>query len=183
MNLSCTRPKLSELMFLVYSRPLHPELFELLRERHIQRETYQASVRITDAGHLVSWQHGSICLSEVLAMARSPLPRKRRLLACRLRGERTETVQCADGVVYQTSLTVERLERSLFARMHDELESDAVSPGLVHNFRPHHRLSPSPLSYIAIEARLGTLLIQAFHTFPDECAIVKIQSLYECDRR
>lgn len=183
MGLSCTRPKLSDLLFLVYSRPLHPELFDVFREQQVQRDEYQAIVQITDSCHLVAWRHAQVCLTEVLATPCNPLPQRRKLLSCKLRGERTETVQCADGVVYQTSFTVERLERSVFVRINDELENDASARGLFHNFQPHHRLAPSPLSYIAIEARLQSLLVQAFHTFPEECAVLKIQSLFECNGR
>ena len=109
----------------------------------------------------------------------NPLPQKRRLLACRLREERTETIQCGPAVVYQTSLTVERLQPQIFTRLHDELESDALRRGIFHNFRPLHRLALSPLSHIAIEARAHSLLIQAFHTFPDDYVILKSQSLFE----
>ena len=35
------------------------------------------------------------------------------------------------------------------------------------------------LSYINIESRNRSLLVQAFHTFPDDYAIVKSQSRFE----
>jgi hypothetical protein len=35
------------------------------------------------------------------------------------------------------------------------------------------------LSYISVETRQRSLLIQAFHTFPDDYAIVKTQSVFE----
>jgi hypothetical protein len=35
------------------------------------------------------------------------------------------------------------------------------------------------LSYIDVGTRNRTWLVQAFHTFPDDYAIVKSQSLYE----
>lgn len=179
MNVGCVRPKLSELVFLVYGRPLHPELFDVFREQHIQRDDYHATVRITDTCHLVSWQHNGQCLTELVTTLDNPLPSKRRLLTCRVRGDRTETIQYAPSLTYQMSFTVERLAPEIFARIHEEIEADAPVRGLFHNFRPQHRLARSPLSHIAIEARARSLLIHAFHTFPDDCAIVKSQSLYE----
>jgi hypothetical protein len=179
MNVSCVRPALSELYFVVYSRPLHPELFGIVREQQIHRDDYQATVRITDTCHVVSWRREDVCLTELVTTLDNPLPKKRRLLSCRLRGERSETIQCAAAIVYQTSFTVERLEPRLFARIHEELECDAHGRGIFHNFLPQHRLAISPLSHIAIEARSRSLLIHAFHTFPDDCAIVKSQSLFE----
>jgi hypothetical protein len=35
------------------------------------------------------------------------------------------------------------------------------------------------LSFIGVESRQKKLLIQSFHTFPDDYAIVKTQSLFE----
>jgi hypothetical protein len=34
------------------------------------------------------------------------------------------------------------------------------------------------LSYVNIETRTRSMLVQAFHTFPDDLAIVKSQSLF-----
>ena len=182
MGVSFVRPNVSELCFLLYSRPLHPELFDVYREQYIHRDDYQAVIRITDTCHVVTWQHEDVCLTELVTTPENPLPKKRRLLTCRLRGERSETMQLGAGVVYQTSFTVERLEREIFARLQLEHESDAQERGIFHHFHPPHRLAASPLSHIAIEARARSLLLHTFHTFPDECAIVKSQSLFEFKR-
>jgi hypothetical protein len=179
MSVGFVRPKVSDLMFLVYSRPLHPELFDIVRDQQIHRDDYQASICITDSCHLVRWQHNDVCVTELVARADNPLPQKRRLLACRVRGERTETIQCAPTVVYQTSIGVERLDPKVYTRIHDELECDALRRGIFHNFRPHQRLALSPISHIAIEAHAKSLLVQAFHTFPEDCTILRTQSLFE----
>ncbi len=182
MGVSFVRPKLADLCFLLYSRPLHPELFDVYRQQIIHRDDYQAIVRITDTCHLVTWQRDGVCLTELVTTPENPLPKKRRLLICRLRGERSETIQCAAGVVYQTSFAVERLEREIFGRLQMELEHDAQERGISYSFVPPHRLASSPLSHITIEARARSLLVQTFHTFPDDCAIVKSQSLFEFQR-
>jgi len=41
------------------------------------------------------------------------------------------------------------------------------------------RLALGALSYVNVETRNRCMLVQAFHTFPDDCAIVKSQSLFE----
>ena len=47
----------------------------------------------------------------------------------------------------------------------------------------HNDYDPSDrygaLSYINVESRNRSLIVQAFHTFPDDYAIVKTQSVYE----
>ncbi len=48
---------------------------------------------------------------------------------------------------------------------------------MFHKFDSSGRMALGALSYINVETRSRSLLVQAFHTFPDDCAIVKSQSL------
>ena len=59
------RPKVAELVFQLYGRTLHPELFEVFGTQTIQRGDYRARVSITSAGHVVSWQYKGLVLTEV----------------------------------------------------------------------------------------------------------------------
>jgi len=49
----------------------------------------------------------------------------------------------------------------------------------MHTFASSGRMALGALSYVHVESRNRSLLVQAFHTFPDDCAIVKSQSLFE----
>jgi len=82
------RPKVTELVFQLYGRSLHPELFETHASRTIERGGYQATVSITSDGHLVTWQKAGLTLTEVAASVTQPLPQRRRLISHRLAGER-----------------------------------------------------------------------------------------------
>jgi hypothetical protein len=107
------------------------------------------------------------------------LPQKRRLLSYRLRGEHGGKLACAHGVSYQASFQVEVLAPEIFYHVHDEILADGAKRGLLHNFQPHHRLALAPLGLITAEGRDGCLVINTFHTFPDEYTVVKSQSLIE----
>ena len=179
MSVHLTRPRVSDLVFQVYGRPLHPELFDILATRRVRREDYELTIWITRTGHVVAWENADVYLSEVAAAADQPLPEKRRLLSWRLRGERSDAVTCAHRVTYQTTFQVEVLPPELFLHVHDEIVSDGSKRGLLHNFQPHHRLALSPLGFVAVEARPGCLFVGTFHTFPDENTVVKTQSLIE----
>ncbi len=74
------RPKIAELVFQVYGRSLHPELFQVHSTRLVERNLYTATVQITSAGHVVTWRYGGLILTEVAASAQHPLPQKRRLM-------------------------------------------------------------------------------------------------------
>src|SRR5438067_1931966 len=89
------RPRVSDLVFHLYGRPLHPELFDILAVRKIQRENYELAVRITRTGHVLTWENADVLLTEVATAADQPLPGSRRLLDYRLRGEHSGTLPCA----------------------------------------------------------------------------------------
>jgi hypothetical protein len=179
MGVFLTRPAVSDLVFQVYGRPLHPEFFDILATRKVQREDYELTVWITRTGHVLTWDNANVCLTEVAAATDEPLPEQRRLRHWKLRGERSDVVGCAHGIRYQTTFQVEVLPREIFLHVHDEILLDGSKRGLLHNFRPHHRLSLAPLGLITVETQLGCLFVSTFHTFPDENTVVKSQSMIE----
>jgi hypothetical protein len=50
---------------------------------------------------------------------------------------------------------------------------------VAHRFEAPGRLDVGAFSWIDVETRPRSLLVQTFHTFPDDSAIVKTQSLFE----
>ncbi len=179
MGVLLTRPPLDDLVFQVYARPLHPELFDILATRRVQREDYDLTIRLTRTGHVISWENADVHLTEVAAAGDEPLPERRRLRHWRLRGERADAIRCARQVSYQVTFQVEVLPPEIFLHVHDEILRDGSKRGLLHHFPAHHRLSLAPLGLVTVEARPGCLFLSTFHTFPGECAVVKTQSLIE----
>jgi hypothetical protein len=167
------------LVFQLYGRPLHPELFQIHCSRTIERGNYQAKIDITSAGHVVTWRYGGLTLTEVAASARNPLVKRRRLLSYGLRGQRHDRVDCPGGACYQMSFQLEPAEPEEFWLFQQGLALDGQMRGLLHRFDASGRIATGALSYINIETRSRHLLIQAFHTFPDDYAIVKSQSLFQ----
>lgn len=178
MGVDSLRPRVSELSFLLYGRPLHPELFDVVARRHVHRGDYDLTVQITRTGHVISWTDHQVHLTEIAAAAQ-PLPERLRLFQHRLRGEQTEVVSCGHGINYQASFQVETLAPEIFLHVHDEILADGGKRGLLHNFQPNHRLCLAPLGFVSIEAKADCLFLSSFHTFPDEHTVVKTQSLIE----
>jgi hypothetical protein len=179
MSVFYVRPRVADLVFQLYGRPLHPELFEILATHKVQREDYELTLRVTRTGHVITWENQDVILTEIAASADQPLPEKRRLLHYRMRGEHSGLLPCAHGVIYQMTFQVETLQPEIFLHVHDEILADGCKRGLLHNFQPHHRLAVSPLGFIAVEYRANCLFLSTFHTFPDEHTVVKSQSLIE----
>ena len=173
------RPKVAELVFQLYGRSLHPELFEVYESRAVKRGDYGAKIEITSAGHVVTWRYAGLTLTEVAASAHHPLPERRRLLSYRLRGERNDRVECRGGVCYQFGFQLESVDPEIFWTFQHELVRDGQRQGMFHKFDSSGRMALGALSYINVDSRDRQLLIQAFHTFPDDYAIVKSQSMFQ----
>lgn len=172
------RPKVAELVFQLYGRALHPELFDIHETRTVERGGYEAKIQITSAGHLVTWRYDGLTLTEVAAAAHHPLPQRRRLMSHRLLGECQDRVECRGGCTYQVRFELEPLNPTVLWSFQQELINDGQRKGMLHTFDASGRVALGAISYIHLEARNRSLLIQAFHTFPDDSAIVKSESIF-----
>jgi hypothetical protein len=179
MGTPIVRPLVADLVFQVYSRPVHPEFFEVLAFRQVRQSDFELQVRITRTGHVVSWASDEVHLTEVTAAADQELPEQNRLLHYRLRNEQSASLARSRGVQYQASFQVEVLPPELFAHVHDEILSDGSKRGLLHHFASQNRLALAPLGYVQAEFRPGCLFVTSFHTFPCEHTVIKTQSLIE----
>lgn len=178
--MTAVRPKVAELLFQLYGRSLHPELFEVYQSRTVERSRYTAKVQITSAGHLVTWQSEDAIVTEVAAAANHPLPEQRRLLAHRLHGSHSESVVCPGKMNYEVDFRLETIAPELFFAFQQKLTNENVK-GLLHSFDASGRVAMGAVSYINIDSREKSLLIQAFHTFPDDSVIVKSQSTFRLE--
>lgn len=179
MNTFDTRPRVADLVYHLYDRPLHPELFEVLAIHRVAKRDFTLTVRITRTGHAISWDGPHGHLTEVAADAGATLPSQRAIFRHKIRGEKNAAHNCGSKLKYQTSFQVETLADEVYAHVHEEILRDGLNRGLLHNFRPNHRLTMAPLGFITTEAWAGNLVVSAFHTFPAERTVVKTQSLIE----
>jgi Protein of unknown function DUF2617 len=179
MGVGFGRSKVTDLTFQVYNRSLHPEWFATREFRRVEQKRWTADVRIVDGGHTAVFLCGSVRLTEVLCGPETVLPEFGRLFYSQLRRERS-TVLRPDGMIeYQSCLEVERVDREIFRHLCEEMVLSASGNLLIHRFPASNRLAPPPISHIQFSARASDVSIQSFHSFPDECAIVRTQSLFE----
>lgn len=179
--MSLARPAVQDLVFQLYDRPLHPELFETVACETVVRPDFQALVRITRSGHVVAWSARKgppLFLTEVVNADEEHLP-TRKLLNHAFRQERFARVEPRLGVRYQACFQVETLPRVHFLKVNDELLRESKRHGFIHFFPPNESFELPPLGYVTMDGRPGCQLVHAYHTFPEECTVVKTQSLFE----
>jgi hypothetical protein len=179
MGVSSGRSRVGDLAFQVFGRTIHPDWFSVRGHKRISHTLWEADVRIVEGGHVILWSSGTIRLAEVLAGPETVLPEPGLLYHSTVRHERSTAIRPNPRSEYQTCFAVERIEPKVFAHLTDELTLEAHRGGLYHRFAPRNRLAPAPLSRLYFEARPRGLSVQGFHTFPEERAIVRTQSLFE----
>jgi hypothetical protein len=178
MGVPLVRPRVADVVFRLYDRPLHPELFEVVAARAVERDGCRLTVRLTRTGHTLGWSGAGVHLEEVIAAADQELPEFGVRLAHHFDGGRRGRCELP-GVKYQMASQREVLEPEQFAHLHAELVADGQRKGLVYHCPAGNRIGLSPLGVVIVEALPRCLSVSAFHTFPDEFAILKTQSLIE----
>ena len=179
MTVGIVRPNVSDLLFHVFERSLHPELFEVRNAARVRQPRFIATIRIFDTGHWVEFRTRRDKLSEVVASREQPLPERFEILQRRINRDRDEKLKLASGLTYSTSFQFEQFSPERFLEVHEELASDCEKAPLRHSFAGKNRLAPSALSFLQTDVWSHSLLVHSFHTFPETCTLVKTQSLFE----
>jgi hypothetical protein len=182
MAVTSGRAPVASTAFQVFAKTIHPDWFTVRGHRRLTQESWEADVRIIEGGHVVLFRSGAVRLTEVLAGPEVVLPEPGLLFHSPIKHERSASLQPSGAVEYQTCFEVERVDTAVFAHLCDEMVLDAKGGRLFHRFAPSNRLAPAPISLIHVEARTSGLSVLAFHSFPDERAIVRTQSLFEPNR-
>lgn len=179
MSLSVARPDVANLVLRAYGRALHPDLLCHHMSTRITVPGIAVDLRLIPSGHAFVIQSSCRTLTEMISERHEAGPVRGQLLEHRIAGCRTETVEFEAGLRYDTSCTLERLSLSQFVRAHEELAADGARATLFVEFPGKNRFSPGLLSVVQAEVARDSVTIHAFHTFPEQLAVVKTQSLLQ----
>ena len=168
-----------ELVFSLFQRPLHPELFQIYAKRQFKTEKYEALIWVTGCTHVVSVFAGDVCLSEVVSAPSQPLPKRGLIERFQFRGPRSHKCTLSRGVNYMTDFQVERMSPNLYRQSHIDLERFARNRGVFIKFPTLEIGGLQPFCYIDFEARQKELHIHTFSAYPEQVTMIKTQSLFD----
>lgn len=174
-----TKQRVDELLFCLYQRALHPELFHIHRAKRIEQTRYQAEIWVVGLAHVVTVQCGDQILTEVITEDNDLLPKAGLATSFRFRGERDHAQSFNDGFKYILSTQVERMTPQLFPATHRDYIHYAQNRGLLVTFDDWAHDGLAPFSFVDCDARDHELHIHAFHAFPEELTLLKTQSIFE----
>lgn len=175
------RPKITDLNFHLFARNVHPELFEVCAHRTLVRENYELEIGITTDGHVITFRHEEIQLTEISAGVHHPLPTQRVLLSHPIEGVCQDATTFKDTVGYQSEVQLEGVQPQTFVTIEQQLDEKIECEGLVHRFHSNGRLAFGAISYINVQAFHHHVRIRTFHTFPETCAVLKSESRFSLD--
>ena len=173
------KQSLSSLRFLLYDRPLHPELFDIYHDHHLVKKGYEAQIWVTGCTHVIGFYRDGLSLVQLTADAEALLPHRGLLLEMPFRGERDHECKRAEGINYMMNFQVESMSPMVYSKTHHDLARQGTRHGLFVPFPMWMSRSLTPFTYIDYEAKPNELHVFAFHAFPEELTMVRTQSLFE----
>jgi hypothetical protein len=176
-----TAQRIDELHFFLFNRALHPELFNIHRNKRVRQRRYQAEIWFTGLSHVVTFQFQEYHVTELIGMDSELMPKTGLVTEFRFRGEQDLNESFENGIGYIMSSQVERMTSNLFTATHRDLVRHAKKRGILVPFKDWVGEGLEPFSFIDYEPRDFELHINAFHAFPEDLTVLKTQSIFELD--
>ena len=120
-------------------------------------------------------------ITEVNCDGGRDLTHRGRCLSTRLVNSRDVEAQPLPGVTFQASVQLEKLDAEVFERVTQEFQNDRRNATVSHVFGSRNRLQPQAVSLVFADCGPRSIVVHAFHSFPDDFAVVRTQSLYQFD--
>ncbi len=178
MAVGYLRPDVADMVLRVFERSVHPELIETLCEKTISVGRNQAVLRISRNGHALEFRTKERIITEVATSKFSPLPSQGRMVDRRLIGYRTHMFDSL-GLRYHCSYQLDAVPADVYLQVHREMEADARKAILTTSLPGSSPSSPNCLSYLMSDLLPEGLVVHSFHTYPDNGAVLRIQTLFE----
>jgi hypothetical protein len=162
----------------LYGRALHPELFTLKDRKVLKTKDYEFEAWIMNGGHMLRFEHRTMCASELVTDQDGSLPDSGVLAAALCAGERDyEHKFPRDGVLYLTTVQTETLSENLYAATFEEMLSFAVEvTGMCCVWEDGVGRC---LSLIDIQRYPNELHAQAYHLQANGGVVVRTQTIFE----
>lgn len=178
MPIQLTRPDVADMVLRTYERPLHPELFESIRSCTFSVGGHKATVRLGMSGHVLVFRTDEKTLTEVATAKQDSLPEHLLVIHRRLIGYRTHMIDLP-GIRYHCSYQLEHVPLDIYLQLHREMEADAHNATLAITVPGATDHSPNCISLLKCDVLSEGLVVHAFHTFPENAAVLRTQTLFE----
>jgi len=162
----------------VYSRPMHPELFHILGRRGISFGPYTFEAWIMRGRHMCRFEIPGACACEVVSESLDGLPETGVVETILCAGEREfEHRFTRSKLSYMTSVQTEQLSTNLYLSTFEELdEFSREAKALVSRW--DDEIGPC-MSILDIQRFAREIHVQSYHLIARENLVLRTLSLFE----
>lgn len=178
MAVQTNRPDVADMTLRAFERALHPELFAADKSCVVKAGQTEVRFHLSPGGHVIEFLTEKCCVTETALTKQISLPQKMRIVDRRLIGYRTHMVDLP-GVRYHCSYQLESVPPDVYLQLHREFEADSRSATLALRIPGATEHSPECLSLLKCDVIPEGLVVHSYHTFPDDAAVLRIQTLFE----
>lgn len=163
---------------ILYSRGVHPELFDIRARRGIRHGRYGFEAWLLPGRHVLVFEFAGHCLTEHVTDQERGLPDAGVVEAFLCAGERELERQFEDSKIgYMTSAQTEQLGENLFQATYEELDELARdTKALTHRWNDE---SGRCLSLVDTQRFSREVHIQCYHMIAREGLVLRTQSIFE----
>lgn len=181
MSTQSIRPSIAETSYRLFDRPLHPELFDPVIVGRLRSHRYQLSIGLCDGGHYMQFTSNGKSIVEVTGSDHQHLSTFGLQKTDFYNGQEEVLHETDFPFLYHFAGEVDVVDHTVFTRVQIELEHEMPKAFLAHQFPSRNRLLPGALSLVRAEGSLRMISIHTFHTFPEDLAVLRTQTLIELD--
>ncbi len=178
MKTQLSRPDVADMVLRTFERTVHPELFESEKQSTINFGGNRATLRLGRTGHVIEFRSADAVITEVATTKHEEMPSTKKVIDRRLIGYRTHMIDLP-GIRYHCSYQLEHVPLDVYLQLHREFEVDARNATLSVQLPGSTPQSPSCISLLKCDILSEGLVVHGFHTFPENAAILRIQTLFE----
>lgn len=178
MNPSSKSSCLQSYRLLLYKRALHPELFRVVGRRSIEHHGYEFESWIMPGGHLMRFQHGETCGTEVIIAQEDGIPDRGLLAALPCAGERDHEQDFDEKVKLVTTVQTETLPETLYSSTYAELTQFGKESGaLLHIWQDDD--GGRCASILDVQRYRREVHAQSYHLISHGGIVLRTQSIFE----
>ncbi|QDU71148.1 hypothetical protein Pan265_09970 [Mucisphaera calidilacus] len=163
---------------MLYSRPLHPELFDLQARRMDHHGEYEIETWLIPGGHVVRFQIPDQHLTETVIDRGDHLPENGLVHALPCMGEKDYEMEQQDRLVYVTTVQSESLTENLYNATLKEMTDFAEETGSV-SFDWKDAQGTECLSLVDSQKYRSEYHVQSYHLLGSTGVVLRTQSIFE----
>lgn len=178
MSTQTKSSSLQTYQLVLYNKALHPEHFSLCDRRVIEHDGYELEAWIMAGSHMLRFEHGELCASELVTDRDGDLPDTDVLTAFFCAGEHEYDHRFRmNRVGYMTTVQTEMLSENLYLATFDEMVAFAAEAGaLVHRWDT----GAGPcLSVLDLQRYYKEVHAQSYHLLAEGGLVLRTQTIFE----